>query len=62
MTHRRDNLSEKKKQFWSRYFAKSLSVTDIVTRKNYRTDVRRLEDNKDFWKGFLYGVGNESRR
>jgi hypothetical protein len=56
MTRTRDDRKEKK-QFWTKYFAEKLSVNGILLRDNRTARVRRLEDNRDFWRGVFDGTG-----
>jgi hypothetical protein len=58
MIHTGDNLNEVKKQFWQQYFVETLSVYEMVP---HTAKVRRLEENRNFWKGILYGDGKDSR-
>lgn len=62
MTHKQDDLSKEKIQFRLTYIAKTLSGNGIVPRNNHTVNVDRLEDNRNYWRGFLDGDGKGRRQ
>jgi hypothetical protein len=58
MTQRRDNFNVKNKWFWSKFLSENLSVYG----KNSAIKVGGQEDIRNYWKGFLYGNGKETRQ